>query len=196
MTTEHIHNQRHAVQFYSDDSSLCRRVASFLSDGMAVGGPAIVIATATHQDGIVSELGALMVDVAYARRAGELVLLDADETLGACMIDGNPDPFLFHSYIGTVIEQVGKGRRRTEIRAYGEMVDVLWRAGQADAAIQLEILWNALTTKYPVSLLCGYGIGQFHNQPDLYHQVCQQHTAVFDIGGDSLPPTPRPASIL
>ncbi|HJR58726.1 MAG TPA: MEDS domain-containing protein [Vicinamibacterales bacterium] len=186
---DRAHPHPHAVQFYGDSASLCRRVASFLTAGLASGEPAIVIAAGEHRDGIVNELDARLIDVAHARRVGELVLLDAEETLGALMIGGTPDPYLFHSYMGTIFDQVAKGRPRTGIRAYGEMVDLLWKTGQAEAAIKLEILWNALATKFAFSLLCGYSMGQFYKQPDLYRQVCEQHTAVFDVDSDLLSPT-------
>jgi len=123
---------------------------------------------------------------------GELVLLDSEDTLGACMVGGSPDAGLFHSYMSTVLHQVAKGRPRTSIRAYGEMVDLLWKTGQAEAAIKLEILWNALATRFAFSLLCGYSMGQFYKQPDLYRRVCEQHTAVFDNDSDLLASTVAP----
>src|SRR5688572_29063433 len=105
------HAHPHAVQFYGDSGSLCRRVATFLTAGLEAGEPAIVIANSEHRDCIVTELEARLVDVAHARRAGELVLLDSEDTLGACMVGGSPDPTLFHSYMSTVLGQVARGRR-------------------------------------------------------------------------------------
>jgi hypothetical protein len=58
------------------------------------------------------------------------------------------------------------------------MVDVLWRRGQADAAIRLETLWNNLATIYSFSLLCGYAIGSFCNDPSRIEEVCHEHTHV------------------
>lgn len=40
-----------------------------------------------------------------------------------------PQPRSFHEAIVAVIDRVCKGRVECVIRAYGEMVDVLWRAG-------------------------------------------------------------------
>jgi hypothetical protein len=183
----------HAVQFYEDTDSLCRRVAAFLGEGLVAGDPAISIARRTHQDGIISELNARLVNVEQARRRGDLVLLDCDDTLGAFVVAGQPDARLFHAYIGTVLDQVIRGRRRTIIRAYGEMVDVLWRAGKTEAAISLEILWNSLATKYSFSLLCGYSMGHFYKQPDLYDRVCEQHSDVYEPESRVLPFRRKPS---
>ena len=75
-----------------------------------------------------------------ARRIGDLVLLDAEETLATFMVGGMPDAALFRRNLGTIIEQVLRGRENTVLRAYGEMVDLLWKKGSTDPRY-----WNALT---------------------------------------------------
>lgn len=170
-------------------------VAGFLEDGFAAGDPAVLIATPAHQQEIIAELTRRQVDVDQLRRAGELVLLDAEETLGVCMINGTPDAELFAIYVGTVLRQIGMVRPRTTVRAYGEMVDVLWKCGETEAAVKLEILWNALTQQHRFSLLCGYAMGQFYKQPEAYRRVCEQHSEViagagpssFEHPGDGIP---------
>jgi hypothetical protein len=42
------------------------------------------------------------------------------------------------------------------VRAYGEMVDVLWQRGERDAAIRLEEYWNELGRLQTFSLFCAY----------------------------------------
>ena len=64
------------------------------------------------------------------------------------------------------------------VRAYGEMVDVLWKQGREDAAIRLEILWNKLAHTYGFALLCGYSMGNFYKQAERFQEVCRQHTHV------------------
>jgi len=54
----------------------------------------------------------------------------------------------------------------------------LWRRGQADAAIRLEVLWNDLATKYSFSLLCGYAIESFSKDLSRIEEVCHEHTHV------------------
>lgn len=170
----------HAVHFFEDSSTLCRIVADFLAAGLAAGDPAIVIATDEHQQTILANLSDRRIKVEQARRLGELVLLDVDDTLGAFMLDGSPNATLFDEYMGRILNQVMRARPRATIRAYGEMVDVLWKAGRSDAAIKLETRWNALGTKYPFSLLCGYSMGRFYKQPEFFRLVCEQHDAIVD----------------
>ena len=98
------------------------------------------------------------------------------------MVGDSPDPDLFEEHIGGLVGRAVGGRPRTVVRAFGEMVDVLWQDGHADAAIRLEILWNKLATKYGFALLCGYSMGNFYKKAEQFQEICQQHTHV--IGPD------------
>jgi len=181
MTTTARSAPNHAVQFYASDHTLFTTVATFLAEGLAAGQPAIVIATPAHRTAIVEHLCGKLIDCDQAIRDGDLVLLDAQETLDLFMIGDDPEPTLFFDNVGRLIEQVLNGRA-TVIRAYGEMVDVLWRAGKSEPAITLEMLWNRLAIKYPFSLLCGYSLGNFYKQPDRMALVSEQHSHVLSGG--------------
>jgi MEDS: MEthanogen/methylotroph, DcmR Sensory domain len=185
-----IHSRHHAVQFYENDSSLFATVAGFLSQGLVEGHPAILLATAEHTAAILDHLSSRMIDVAKARALGELIVLDAHQTLAMFMVGDKPDPVRFESSIGRVIGSLLQGRsERTLVRAYGEMVDVLWKDGREDAAIQLELLWNSLAGRYGFALLCGYAMGNFFKQTDRFEEVCRQHTHI--IPGSELNALPK-----
>jgi hypothetical protein len=178
MSNEPVHARHHAVQFYGNDEHLFATVGGFISEGLIAGHPAIVIATPCHTAAILDELSRRLIDVDQAKRIGDLVCLDADESLATFMAGDVPDPNAFRKNIGDAIEQALGGRVRTPVRAYGEMVDVLWKKGKFDAAIKLEILWNELASTHAFQLLCGYAIGNFYKQAEFFEQVCQQHTHV------------------
>jgi DcmR-like sensory protein len=168
----------HAVQFYRDEASLFSTVATFLSEGLIARQPAIVIATEAHRKAIVEHLCGRLIDCDSALRKGRLVLLDAEDTLGLFMIDGSPNPKLFAQAIEPVIEGMLVDKTQSVIRAYGEMVDVLWKRGESDTAIKLEILWNKLALKYRFALLCGYAMGSFYKQSKQMAEVRAQHSHV------------------
>jgi DcmR-like sensory protein len=171
-------SQHHAVQFYADERSLYQTVATFLGEGLVDGQPAILIATPTHRKAIVEHLSARLIDVERARRLGDLVLLDAEEMLSLFMVGGTPNRALFELTVGILLDQAVGGRPHANVRAYGEMVDLLWKAGRLDAAIELETLWNELADRRRFALLCGYAMGHFYKQPRLLEDVCAQHSHV------------------
>jgi hypothetical protein len=165
----------HSVHFYENESRLCETVAGFLSEGLLRGEPAIIIATPGHRSAIEQALAVRLIDVAAARSAGRLLSLDAQETM-ACFLTGEtPDPEAFRSHLGGVVERAQAGRSTTVVRAYGEMVDVLWQQGRTDVAIRVEVLWNLLATSYGFDLLCGYSMGSFYKQTERFDDVCRHH---------------------
>jgi hypothetical protein len=178
MAQDRIHAHHHAVQFYGNDQALFTTVGGFLSEGLIAGHPALVIATPAHCAAILDELSHRLIDVQQAKRLGDLICLDAEETLATFMAGDMPDAGAFRKSVGGAIDQALGGRVRTPVRAYGEMVDVLWKKGRADAAIRLEILWNDLAASHSFQLLCGYSMGNFYKQAEYFEQVCQQHTQV------------------
>lgn len=175
----------HAVRFYEDDNSLCRIVSGFTAEGLALDQPALIIATKPHLDAIVTNLMAARVDVKALQEAGDLLLLDARQTLATFMVNGQPDPDFFKASASSSLEKLARGRTKT-IRAYGEMVDVLWKDGMSTAAIKLEMLWNRLANTHDFSLLCGYAMGNFYKDATI-HDVCRHHThVVSDTGAVAL----------
>jgi KaiC/GvpD/RAD55 family RecA-like ATPase len=174
-----IYDHHHAVQFYGDDESLFTTVAGFLSQGFVDGHPGIIIATEDHRAAILDHLRGRLIDVDKAQQMGLLIVLDAQQTLDLFMVHGSPDQERFDSSVGKLIAEVLEGREdRILIRAYGEMVDVLWKDGKAEAAIRLEMLWNKLAQRHGFALLCGYSMGNFYKETKGFEAICREHTHV------------------
>src|SRR5438874_302493 len=128
---------RHQVQFYETDAFLARAVADFLAKGLRSGEGAIVVATGPHREALLHELASRRLDVQRALRAGRLSLLDAGEVLQEIMPDGELDWPRFQAVVGGAIAAVS-GSKDRGVRAFGEMVELLWRAGRRTAALRLE----------------------------------------------------------
>jgi hypothetical protein len=151
----------HAVQLYgNDDRLLTRNVSRYLVEGLRRGDGLLVIATPEHRSTLARSLRE---ERAYPRSVlqGQLVFLDAQTTLNRFMVDGQPDQSRFESVIAEALEGVQARADHSGARAFGEMVGLLWQAGQFSAAIQLESLWNALLRSKDVSLFCAYPIDIF-----------------------------------
>ena len=176
----------HAVRFYENKESLCRIVAEFLGEGLVAHHPALVIGTPEHCAGIVQELRARHFDVERMQRAGDLLLLDARDFMSTFMVDGVPNAELFGANAARAIERICRGRDNISIRAYGEMVDLLWQDGKTTAAVRLEMLWNKLAMNHDFSLLCGYSMGSFYKDASV-SEICGQHTHVVGLNGMAAP---------
>ena len=170
----------HVVQFYNDDGELTERVGGYLREAVLDAGVAIVIATPAHRAAFEARLADAGVDVAAAVGRGAYLAFDAEETLGRFMVGGRPDRAGFEEAVGSLI--AATARSGAPVRAYGEMVALLWDDGLVGAAIELEALWNELGGRYPFSLFCAYpaqsvaGNGHF----DAFNEVCLLHAGIVD----------------
>src|SRR5579862_5287526 len=142
----------HFVQFYERDASLVNAVSGFIGAGLEAGESCIVIATEAHREEIEATLKARALDLAAMRAQGQYVSYDAAETLLRFMREGSPEPQHFMETVGRVIAEAAQEGRR--VRAFGEMVALLWSAGNQAAAIRLEELWNELAQSYTFCLFC------------------------------------------
>jgi signal transduction histidine kinase len=170
----------HAVQFYHGDEFLARVVARFIGEGLRAGAPAIVVASAAHRRAISAELDAAGCDVDAAIAGGRILLFDARELLTSFLVDGKPDEGLFQRHVGAAVERTLRAFPRARLRAYGEMVDLLWSEGAREAALELEELWNRLAETHPFTLLCSYALDRFPagGDGDSFDRVCAIHTRV------------------
>lgn len=145
----------HVVHFYDHEETLALAVADFLGAGLVRGGPALVVATPAHQDAIACVLQAAGIDLEAARAEQRYIELDAEELLSRFTVNGDVDVAGFNATVPAVVS--GLAGRGEPVRVYGEMVDLLWRRGNVQAAHDLEMLWNSIGAGRDFALLCGYG---------------------------------------
>lgn len=171
----------HVVQFYERDHDLIAGVGAYLLDAARAGDIAIVVATPAHLAAFEAALTDGGVDVAAARSGGSLVSVDAADTLSQLLVSrGGPDPAAFDAIVGGLVRcAAGTGK---QVRAYGEMVALLWDAGDVAAAIDLETLWNDLGTREAFSLYCAYPSASVSGDEHAgaLHEVCHLHSAVVE----------------
>ncbi len=97
------------------------------------------------------------------RRQGQMVIV-TPARLAKFMSGGQPDWGRFENSVGAVLREVQAQANVTGLRAYGEIVGILWKAGKYSAAIRLEKLWNKLLESNSFSLFCAYPIDLFGSE--------------------------------
>jgi hypothetical protein len=162
---------QHLVHLYQETRFLAEAVVEYLGESLRAGEAAIVIARPAHRAAFLERLNA-----SGAVHEGRLQLLDAQETLGRLMADGVPQWQAFHDIVGALVG--GLCARYPGVRAYGEMVDLLWQQGRRDAALRLEGYWNELGKEHAFSLFCAYRMDALDS--DAYvgplDSVCNAHS--------------------
>ncbi|HET6578998.1 MAG TPA: MEDS domain-containing protein [Gemmatimonadales bacterium] len=174
--------KQHVVQLYGqDDQLLTRHVGQYLAEGLRQGDGLILIATRAHTEAIVRGLREEGGACAAAAADGRFLTLDAEATLARFMVAGKPSWELFDGVVGTAVRGLHARAPEGNLRAFGEMVGVLWSAGQTAAAVELEDFWNRLLEQHAVSLFCAYPIDVFQGQCDTdeFTMLAAAHTHVY-----------------
>ena len=173
----------HFVQFYRQDSHLVGEVADFMAAGLRSVEGAVIIGSPVHREAIEHQLQARGIDLAAARVRKQYVALDAEETLARFMVDRVPDEALFMHVVGGVVTRMASAGFR--VRAFGEMVAVLWGRGEQEGALKLEQLWNRLGRSRRFALFCAYPMAQFENGKDTagFGHICAAHAAFIPAEG-------------
>lgn len=175
------HPHDHVVHFYGDQQELVAGVLAHLLAPPAA--PAVVIARPAVREAVargMQEAGAHLPE-----------LLDARDTLGTFMVDGRPDGDRFLEVVGGVIARLATGPE--PVRAFGEMVALLWDEGNVAGAIELEDLWNGLAASQAITLRCAYPMSSIAASDDLLgtRRVCEAHSdVVVPACGSIDPPGP------
>lgn len=162
-------NGDHMVHLYQDPQFLSDAVAEYVLAGARAGEATIVIVTAANR---------ALFEARGLASGPALRMLDAEETLARFMVNGRPQWNAFHQAVGGLIAELRL--QYPAVRAYGEMVDVLWQRGEREAAERLEGYWNELGRLQTFSLLCAYRLdnldaGAYGGPLDC---VCRTHTHV------------------
>lgn len=175
----------HVVHFYSDDHALACSVAEYALEGLGRGEGVVLIAESTHLEEVRRALPARGADPDAGEARG-IRLLDVCAVLDRVMADGRPSADRFTEVVGGALQSALVGR--AGVRAYGEMVDRLWREGNVTGALALEELWNELARELPFTLYCAYRDSLVAGAADdaAVDATCRLHSSV--IGEGALAP--------
>jgi hypothetical protein len=152
-------------------------LADFVGRGLRTGDAAVIIAMPSHRRELVKRLTAMGLAIAAAEAEDRFICLDAEDTLSSFMVDGWPDEELFAAVIRGILARARKGGRK--VRAFGEMVALLWARGQCGATVRLEHLWHEMCERDSFALFCAYPKSGFTESPaQSIAQVCALHSKV------------------
>jgi hypothetical protein len=84
---------------------------------------------------------------------------------------------------GDLIMEAAKGTKgeHRRVSVCGEGVHILFAAGNLEATITLERMWNEIGPHFELDILCGYFRNDFATEEDIstLERVCAEHSAVY-----------------
>lgn len=168
----------HVVQIYGEDRVFLDGLDGFVGSALGQGEAAIVIATATHLHGLEQRLRDRGIDVDRARAESRYVDRLAEEVLEAFMEKDWPDERRFAKAMASLLHRArGPGARK--VRAFSEMVAILWARGHHAATIHLELLWSNVCAAERFPAYCAYPRDTFsRNATESIVEICRIHSRV------------------
>ena len=167
----------HVLQVYENTEEFIGTLTGFVFDGLNAGECVIVIATAEHLESLNNRLTYNAIDIEKLISSGQYKPLDAVETLSKFMVKGWPEEDLFLKMVRGIVNDARKDHRK--VRAFGEMVAILWEQGHNGATVQLEHLWNKFCSKEDLCLFCAYPKSGFtKDASESLKEICSTHSMI------------------
>lgn len=174
----------HSVQIYENDEVFFNALSSFVAEGIEAGDGVIVIVTRDHLQILERRLQARQIAVPAAKKNGQFIACDAHEVLKEFLVDGWPDKELFEKTVNDLLEKARGRENQRRVRAFGELVALMWSKGYNGATVNLEHLWDSLCQSKGFSLFCAYPKAGFTEQAvESIKTICDVHTRVIGDGG-------------
>ena len=169
----------HVLQIYEDDKVFLDSLEGFVSSGFEAGDSVIVIATAPHLIALDNLLNAHNFDTDALIASNQYIPLNAEETLAKFMVVGWPDRNLFMKLVNELIARARTNGR--QVRAFGEMVAILWAQGYSGATVQIEQLWNEFCDTEAFCLFCAYPRSGFtEDATTSIMNICSAHSTMIE----------------
>ncbi len=166
--------KEHSVLFFEEHAEMLRRVVSFVRDGLR-NRDFVCLALRPQTRKSVSD--ALPVGLlADAESEGRLLLLDPYASLDLLISGGEVDAVAFETHVADTLR--GAKERFGEVRAYGEIVNILWSRGDVTAALNFERAWSELHEEFAFAALCAYPLSRAPESSGHFAALCELHTAV------------------
>ena len=152
-----------------------RRTA--LEEGKTV----IFLGTPARREALRRRLRSDGVETEAFLRLGRFIELDDAEVLASFMDGDVIDEVRFHKGTTELLAAAMRAATSTppRVAACGDCAGILWAEGKADAAFQLERLWDEAGSAYGLDILCCYVLPDVLNAQDeeFYERIRLMHAA-------------------
>ena len=169
----------HLVQIYESENIFMNTLEGFVGDGFIRKEAVIVIATPSHIVNLNNRLKNQGFDLDMLMAKDQYIPVDANESIEKFMVNGWPDEILFSDFVGSLLKRARLNNRK--VRAFGEMVALLWAQGHNGATVRLETLWHQLQLKNKFCIYCAYPKSGFTQDANAsIDKICETHSKLID----------------
>ena len=168
----------HFVEIYDHDGPFLDSLEGFVAGGLKANEAVVIIATSEHRAALDRRLTSRGFNLDQMRTNDIYIDIDAEAALSQFMVNDWPSDQLFNNFIMNLLRRTTKSGRK--VRAFGEMVAILWLRGQNGATVRLEHLWHDICQAEGLSLFCAYPKVGFTKDADAsIKEICALHSQAY-----------------
>jgi hypothetical protein len=172
-----IPRAEHIVHIYPSNEAFLDALEGFVAAGVDQNEAVVVIVTPEQLQALGERLRKRSMDIDALQAGKALIAMDADESLGKFMIRDWPDEALFLHFVHRILVRTGNRR----VRAFSELVALLWARGHREAMLRLEGLWHRACASTELTLLCAYPRDAFpEDRKSTIKDIQAAHSFVLD----------------
>ena len=182
----------HLAQVYDSDEKLQGAIVSWLAPALADGGGAFMLATRANAAAALERFAGAGPRVREAVSEGRLVILEVEELLERGILGQDAEESKFRAEIEAAVHRMRATLPSPDrpIRAWGELVNVLWQANAREQVARVERCWNRIVSEQGIRLLCSYDArpvpdadrSAFHRLIDATHTMRYAMGATRSVG--------------
>lgn len=174
---------RHVAQVHNGEDRLAENLHAFAIEALDAGDPLVVLITEAHHRSLADRLACEGHPWRDVVDSGRGAFLDVATVLDHVLVGGRPDRARFRALMEDVLERWSALDPPRPVRIYGELVNVLCRSGQIEAAADVEEFWNELARDHQFTLVCAYSRGNLYREVNgsAYRRIRDAHDH-FDSG--------------
>jgi DNA-binding NarL/FixJ family response regulator len=173
---------RHAVQFHNNDRFFLDELSQFVGGTLQSGEPVVLVTGETTRVGVAQRLQAGGFDLEALMARGQYSAQDSADGLAQMMRDDRLD----RDALAAIIDGLERSRvslveePQGRLTMVGDIANPLCRSGNFEAVIEIEQIWNELTSALPFFTLCLYPVECFHHESlqKQFAGLCTEHGAV------------------
>ena len=156
-------------------------VSRFVGSALRSGTPVVVVADEATRDGLAHRLHAQELDLGRLASRGQFVAHDSAAAVSRVMHSGYPDRDVLAEMIDDLERTRVASANRPDCRLtiVGDLSVSLCRDGDIEAVIEVERIWDDLTSGLPFFTVCSYPVDCFERvAAEVFGRVCAEHGAV------------------
>ena len=169
---------RHEMHVYPDEPSFAAGMASFIESSLKDRKIVLALICESHRDRLFQALTDAGVDVTAALQAGLFVSVYVNELLSPLLVDGLLNLAGMKKASQQLWEDLFRSHPGDQFVACGECAPTLYACGQAEAALQVERVWDELAERYKVPIFCAYIQNGPPHDKAVFEEISQAHSLV------------------